>query len=186
MKIRDLTFSYPNSQSSRPALKSVSCTLGAGQLVVIVGANGSGKTSLVKLLTRLYNPTSGSIIIDGHPSSEYHTRALRQATAVLSQDHNLFPVSITENISLGRPEYAPSRAEVEEAAKKGGAHGIISKFNDGFSTLLSPVYTKWNAELNAEHAIMKLYREIEKETEVSGSWIPLPAKCFIVSPIHRW
>jgi ABC-type multidrug transport system fused ATPase/permease subunit len=165
-----VSFNYPTSQSTRPAIENVSITLGAGQLIVIVGANGSGKTSLVKLLTRLHDPSSGEIMIDGFRSDEYRVQELRRATALLSQDHALFPLSIRENIALGRP-YAPDThgdLAIAEAAQKGGADGFIRKFAQKYDTVLNPVQTKDSYGLNPQHAIMKLHAKIEKTTEVSG------------------
>jgi ABC-type multidrug transport system fused ATPase/permease subunit len=167
---RDVTFTYPTSQSTRPAIANVSITLGAGQLVVIVGANGSGKTSLVKLLTRLHNPSSGEILIDGVRANEYRVQDLRQAISLLSQDHALFPLSIKEDIALGRP-YAPDvhgEPAIAEAARKGGAEGFINKFTHKYDTVLDPVGTKGAVGLHPQHPIMKLYAKLEKTTEVSG------------------
>lgn len=75
----------------------------SSSLVVIVGENGSGKSSIVKLLTQLYAPTSGSILIDGVDSICYREDDLYAATALLTQDHTIFPLSISENIGIGDP-----------------------------------------------------------------------------------
>jgi ABC-type multidrug transport system fused ATPase/permease subunit len=66
---RDVSFSYPGSQKGEDAINKVSMSIKSGQLVVVVGANGSGKSTIVRILSRLYDPTSGETLIDGHPSS---------------------------------------------------------------------------------------------------------------------
>ncbi|KAI0774928.1 P-loop containing nucleoside triphosphate hydrolase protein [Trametes elegans] len=99
-ELRNVCFEYPGN-TEQGALKGVSLTIKPGQLVVIVGANGSGKSTLIKLLTRLFDPTSGTISVDGEPMPAYRQNALREATALLSQAHQLFPLSIRENIALG-------------------------------------------------------------------------------------
>jgi ABC-type multidrug transport system fused ATPase/permease subunit len=164
-----VTFSYPGSQSTKPALRNVSCTIGAGQLVVIVGENGSGKSTFVKLLTRLHNPASGSIFIDGRQADAYRVRGLRAATALLSQDHTLFPSPVGENISLGRPNADVSQAEIEDAARRGGAHGFITKLAKGYDTVLAPVATKGQVGVPMSSPLMKVLEKLEKRTDVSGT-----------------
>jgi ABC-type multidrug transport system fused ATPase/permease subunit len=168
VKLSDVTFSYPNSQSSQPAVRSISCVLRSGQLVVIVGSNGSAKTTLTKLLTRLYEPSSGTILIDGRPSSEYRVRDLRQATALLAQEHFLFPLPLKENIATGLPDASVSQFAIQDAAKKGGAHEFISNYDAGYDAILNPVATKWHRDLPSDHALIKLHNVIEKQVGVSG------------------
>jgi ABC-type multidrug transport system fused ATPase/permease subunit len=167
-----VTFAYRNSKSSQPAVRGISCTLKAGQLVVIVGANGSAKTTLTKLLARLHEPSSGTILIDGRPASEYRVGDLRRATALLAQDFNMFPLSLAENIALGRPHDTLGMSAVQDAARKGGAHTFISKLEAGYETVLNPVYTKWQRDIPVDHALMELYNQVEKQAEVSGSVFP--------------
>jgi len=85
-ELKNISFSYPSSKNSTAALHNVSMNIKSGQLVVIVGANGSGKSTIIRILSRLYDPTSGQIFIDGHASSDYRINDLHQATVVLSQD----------------------------------------------------------------------------------------------------
>jgi ABC-type multidrug transport system fused ATPase/permease subunit len=161
-------FSYPESQSNRPAINDVSLSIKPGQLVVIVGANGSGKTSLTKLLTRLYNPTTGDVVIDGQPASSYKLRDLRNMTALLSQDHTLFPVSIAENIGVGWSENVDSEVQVRAAAEKGGASGVVRKLKRGLSTVLHPMQTKNSYGLANNHPLHTVLTAWEKATDVSG------------------
>jgi ABC-type multidrug transport system fused ATPase/permease subunit len=87
-----------------------------------------------QLLTRLHDPTSGEMLIDGRPAGDDQLRGLRTATALLSQDHTLFPVPVRENIALGRPDDTVSQAAVEDAARLGGAHAFIGKLGKAYAT----------------------------------------------------
>jgi ABC-type multidrug transport system fused ATPase/permease subunit len=143
-------------------------TIKSGQLVVIVGANGSGKTSLTKLLTRLYDPTSGQVLVDSQPVSSYRLKDLREATALLSQDHNLFPLSIAENIATGLSQNADNDSQVRAAAEKGGARSFIQKLGAGMDTVLQPTATKGSWGLSANHPLTRVLNTWEKSTDVSG------------------
>ncbi|KAF7346521.1 ABC transporter ATP-binding protein [Mycena sanguinolenta] len=133
--LRNVSFSYPGS-TSKKALDDVTISIKSGQLVVLVGANGSGKSSLVKLLARLYDATSGQVLIDGQDIRHYRLIDLRGATASLTQDHHLYPLSLAENIGLGHPSQSLTENLVHDAARKGGADSFVSKLKEGFSTVL--------------------------------------------------
>lgn len=105
-------------------------------MVVIVGVNGSGKSSTVKLFNRIYEPTTGEIFLDGRPISDYKLADLRRTMSILRQDHSPYPVNLRENIALGLPGRNVSTEEVHEAAKKGGAAKFIEKLDKGFDTVL--------------------------------------------------
>ncbi|PBK92006.1 P-loop containing nucleoside triphosphate hydrolase protein [Armillaria gallica] len=87
-ELRDVSFTYPGSQNTKPTLSNINLSVKSGQLVVIVGANGSGKTTILKLLSRFYDPSSlpDSILVDGISISRYRMADLRRATATLTQD----------------------------------------------------------------------------------------------------
>ncbi|KAF9020479.1 P-loop containing nucleoside triphosphate hydrolase protein [Hymenopellis radicata] len=138
--VRHLSFAYPGSQSSEGAINDISFSIKAGQVVVIVGSNGSGKSTIIKLLTRVYDPTSDgdSILVDGLPISTYRIADLRRSTAVLTQEHSLFPLSLGENIGLGHVIMKDDLAAVQHAAEMGGALHCLSKVKDGFNTVLDP------------------------------------------------
>jgi ABC-type multidrug transport system fused ATPase/permease subunit len=145
---------------------------------VIVGANGSGKSSLVKQLTALYAPSSGSILVDDAPIGSYRVQDLRRATACLAQDHTLFPLSIGENIGIGRPEHVADRQLVEEAAAKGGAVGFMNNLAEGYDTVLHPVETKdWFGNPRTDGPFNKILRLLERQKDVSG-----PCNCLFPCP----
>ncbi|KAH7920697.1 P-loop containing nucleoside triphosphate hydrolase protein [Leucogyrophana mollusca] len=167
--VRNLSFTYPGSKSTRDALTDISFSIKSGQLVVIVGANGSGKSTVIKLLNRTYDPTSGDIIVDKHPISSYRIADLRRATANLAQDHHLFPVSIAENIGLGHPAMVGDSERVVECAKLAGAHGFVEKFEEGYKTVLEPdsdTHLSFGGEDNED--LKKELKKIERKIDVSG------------------
>jgi ABC-type multidrug transport system fused ATPase/permease subunit len=151
-------------------LNDVSLSIKAGDLVVIVGANGSGKSTIVKLLTRLYNATSGALLIDGTPAQQYRGVDIRQATATFTQDHNLFPLSLYENIALGYPECMSDVDMVSKAAEKGGASEFIAKLTDGLKTILDPSNVTYNINVpsDPEHPLHKKMEALEKKIDISG------------------
>jgi ABC-type multidrug transport system fused ATPase/permease subunit len=106
-------------------LKNVSFSITAGQLVVIVGANGSGKSTILKLLTRCYDATSGTVLVDGNPIEDYQIADLRSVTASLTQEHTIFPLSLSENIGIGSPSSATDLDKITQAAKSAGAQDVI-------------------------------------------------------------
>jgi len=117
---------------ARAVLVEVDLDVAAGRTVALVGATGSGKTSLVSLISRLYDPTAGQILLDGVDVREVSLRSLRQAVAVVSDDPFLFSASIAENIAYARPE--ASLAEIEDAARHAQAHEFITGLPQGFQT----------------------------------------------------
>src|SRR5690606_10378036 len=98
---RNVSFRYPGAESF--ALKNVSFELGAGQTLALVGSSGSGKTTIVKLLMRFYDPTEGTILINGRDLRDYQQKSVRALMGVVLQDVALFNDSIRENIAFARP-----------------------------------------------------------------------------------
>ena len=118
--------------ASEPALRDVSLDVAAGTTVALVGATGSGKTSLAQLLPRLYDPTSGRVLVDGADVRDVDVVSLRQAIAVVSDDPFLFSASVHENIAYARQDAA--REEVEDAARRAQAHDFIAALPEGYDT----------------------------------------------------
>jgi ATP-binding cassette subfamily B protein len=118
--------------TGRTVLHDVDLDVPAGRTVALVGATGSGKTSLVALLSRLYDPAGGSVRIDGADVREVSLASLRGAVAVVSDDPFLFSASVAENIAYARPE--ASAAEIESAARRAQAHDFIARLPEGYET----------------------------------------------------
>ncbi|KAI0042884.1 P-loop containing nucleoside triphosphate hydrolase protein [Auriscalpium vulgare] len=131
LEFRNVSFRYPGSEEY--ALRDVSFKAESGQLCVIVGTNGSGKSTVLKLIARIYDTTSGTILIDGRDITTLKLDDLRRAMAILFQDYTLFPLSIYDNIALGDPA-AATPEKVMEAARLGGAVEFVSRLPDGFDT----------------------------------------------------
>ncbi|KAG2036502.1 P-loop containing nucleoside triphosphate hydrolase protein [Suillus americanus] len=166
---RNVSFNYPGAKSERDALKNVSFSIKAGQLVVVVGANGSGKSTILKLLTRCYDATSGTVLVDGNPIEDYTIADLRSVTASLTQEHTIFPLSLSENIGIGSPSSATDLDKITQAAKLAGAQDVIKNFTNGYDTVLEPVRTAYLSYTGrGNEALEKEYEQMEKSTNVSG------------------
>ncbi|CAA7271172.1 unnamed protein product [Cyclocybe aegerita] len=168
--LKDITFAYPGSEKTSNALNGISLSIKPGQLVIIVGANGSGKSTLIRILSRLYDPTDGTVLIDGRPSKDYRVRDLHRATAILSQENYVYPLTFAENIGLGYPECSDDMALVEEAAKEGGAAEFIGKLKNGVQTILNAHVTHFHNNLhgNREHPLYAEMEELKKKIDISG------------------
>jgi ABC-type multidrug transport system fused ATPase/permease subunit len=117
---------------ARTVLDDVDLDVPAGRTVALVGATGSGKTSLAALISRLYDASSGSVLIDGADVRDVELRSLRQAVAVVSDDPFLFSATVAENIAYARPD--ASAAEIERAAARAQAHEFIARLPQGYET----------------------------------------------------
>ncbi len=171
-ELRDVSFSYPGSQSTKPALSDINLSIKPGQLVVVVGSNGSGKSTILKLLSRLYDPTSSpdSILVDGIPISRYCMADLRRATATLTQDHSLFPLSLGENIGLGYADKVNDAEMIDRSAEKGGASHCLKKLERGKETRLSTGNEAYGYNLpdDPDHPLQAELEKLQKNNQLSG------------------
>lgn len=129
--VEDLTFHYANG---KPVLRGIDLHVPAGETAAIVGSTGSGKTTLIKLLMRFYDPIGGSIRLDGHALNTLRLSDLRRSIGLVSQDVFLFHGTIRENIAYGRPDAAID--EVIAAATAAEAHAFIAQLPDGYDTVV--------------------------------------------------
>ncbi|MBQ6235004.1 MAG: ABC transporter ATP-binding protein [Clostridia bacterium] len=127
----DVTFGY---DAPNDVLDGISFTAKAGQTIGILGSTGSGKSSLVQLLQRLYPVTGGEITINGTPINDIDHATLRKSIAIVLQEPFLYSRSIRENIMLTAPDAA--EAELFEAAREAAVHDVIEKFADGYDTVV--------------------------------------------------
>lgn len=130
--LKDVNFSYIEGKQ---ILKNVTLTAKKGQTIAIVGPTGSGKTTIVNLLTKFYDIDSGEILIDGESVNNIKRMSLRKSVSMVLQDTYLFSESVRENIRYGR--LTATDEEVEEAGKLANAHMFITQLPDGYDTILS-------------------------------------------------
>jgi ABC-type multidrug transport system fused ATPase/permease subunit len=141
--IRDMLLHYPEENtlpSEKHPRESISLDIQPGQLVVIVGVNGSGKTSLLKLLPRLAEPKSGSIFVDDQPLHAYDIHQLRRSMAYLTQSEEIYPISLRENLLMGLADLSQydlgNTVMVDEASRLGNSYDIIQRL--GYDAILNP------------------------------------------------
>jgi ATP-binding cassette subfamily B protein len=130
VKFENVTFRYFGGGD--PVLKNVSFSADPGETVALLGATGSGKTSVINLLPRFYDPSEGKITIDDHDLRDVKLESLRSQIGIVLQETTLFSGSIRDNIAFGKPD--ASQAEIESAAKAAAAHDFIVSFPDGYNT----------------------------------------------------
>jgi ATP-binding cassette subfamily B protein len=133
IEFRDVDFSYYGT-AEREVLHDITLKIGAGETVGIIGSTGSGKTSLVQLLPRLYDATKGEVLVDGRNVKDYTLENLRNSVAVVLQKNVLFSGTIEENLRWGNENVGT--AELKAAAEDAQAAGFIESFPEGYATML--------------------------------------------------
>ena len=130
IELRAVTLQYEGA--SRPALRDVDLDIPAGTTVAVVGATGSGKTTLVQLIPRLYDVSAGAVLVDGADVRDVDVSSLRSAIAVVNDDPFLFSATVAENIAYARAD--ATQEEIELAARRAQAHEFIERLPDGYET----------------------------------------------------
>ncbi len=133
-EFRNVSFEYPGG--GRRILDRLSFNLEPGERLALVGENGQGKTTIVKLLTRLYDPTEGQILLDGVDLREYDREDLCNQMAVIFQDFMRYDLSAADNIAMGRISERKNRFAIEAAARKSLAHEVVGKLSGGYDQML--------------------------------------------------
>jgi ATP-binding cassette, subfamily B, bacterial len=131
IELQGVTFGY---EAERPILHDVSLRVEPGQTLALVGATGAGKSTLVGLVPRFFDPWQGRVLLDGVDVREVALRSLRAQVSLVLQEPFLFPLSVAENIAYGRP--GATRAEVEAAAVAANAHAFIERLPQGYETVI--------------------------------------------------
>ena len=133
-QFRNVSFVYPGT--TRRILNDFNFTLSPGERIALIGENGQGKTTVVKLITRLYDPTEGEILLDGVDLREYDLEDLHSEIGVIFQDFMRYEMTARENIAIGRVEKPHAQEEIEYAAEKSMASGVIAKLRGGYDQML--------------------------------------------------
>lgn len=133
IRLQDVSFSYDGIDT---VLNEVNVSIDFGERVAIVGPNGGGKSTLINLICRFYDPTAGKVLLDGVPLTDLAVEDLRRRIAIVTQQTELFNETILYNIRYGR--WDATEEEIEEAARKARAHDFIADFPDGYRTKVGP------------------------------------------------
>ncbi|MDX6660170.1 MAG: ATP-binding cassette, subfamily bacterial [Solirubrobacteraceae bacterium] len=132
VELRGVTVAYDGTRE--PALRDIDLDVPAGTTIALVGTTASGKTTLVSLIPRLYDPSAGSVLVDGADVREVQLDSLRHSIALVTDDPFLFSASVHENVAYARPD--ATREDVEEAARRAQADEFVAALPDGYDTLI--------------------------------------------------
>ena len=131
VELRDVTFAYEDAE---PVLRGLDLAVEAGRTIALVGATGSGKTTLVSLIPRLYDVQDGAVVVDGADVRDVDPKALRGEIALVSDDAFLFSASLRDNIAYARPDATDE--EVRDATRRAGLDGFAETLPDGYETMV--------------------------------------------------
>ncbi|MCA9374885.1 ABC transporter ATP-binding protein, partial [Candidatus Dojkabacteria bacterium] len=162
---KHVDFIYPNSQ--KIVIEDLELTINPGERIALVGTNGSGKSTIIKLLCRLYDVSSGTITIDGIDIKELDVTHWHQQIGVLFQNFNKYGVlNAGENISIGNTQHAHQRDLVLEASKKAEAHEFLQKLDKGYNQVLSKRFKRGTNLSGGEWQKVALARNFYRDAPI--------------------
>ncbi|TXG79398.1 MAG: ABC transporter ATP-binding protein [Thermomicrobiales bacterium] len=164
IEFRNVSFTYPGR--TEPALDNVSFTIGLGETIALVGKNGAGKSTIVKLLGRLYDPQAGQILIDGVDVREYDPSELRAQFGMMFQDFAMYQLPVAENIGVGNVERVLDRTAIESAATRGGATRLIEGLPDQYDTVLGKWFEDGHQLSGGEWQRIALSRAFMRDAQI--------------------
>ena len=157
-------FTYPGAE--RAVLDGLSFTIPAGAKVAIVGENGAGKTTIVKLLSRLYDPTAGAVLLDGTDLGDYDVAEVREAVSVVFQDFVRYEFSVADNIGFGDITAVDDRERIEATARRTGAHDTVAALPQGYATMLGKTYDEGVDLSGGEWQFLAIARALMSNAEI--------------------
>jgi ATP-binding cassette subfamily B protein len=164
IEFRNVSFTYPGR--TEPALDNVSFQIGLGETVALVGKNGAGKSTIVKLLGRLYDPQEGEILIDGVDVREYDPGELRKQFGMMFQDYAMYQLPVSENIGVGNVELVRDKDAIESAAVRGGATRLIDSLPDRYDTILGKWFEDGHQLSGGEWQRIALSRAFMRDAQI--------------------
>ncbi|MDM9631208.1 ABC transporter ATP-binding protein [Robiginitalea aurantiaca] len=163
-EFKDVHFTYPGSNT--PTLKGISFTLKAGEKMAFVGQNGAGKTTLIKLILRFYEPSKGSILLDGIDITRFDKQAYRDRFGVIFQDFFRYEFTIRENIAVGNIDALDDTELIRDAARKSLADQVISELTEGLEQQLGRRFKRGQDLSGGQWQKVALARAYMKDAEV--------------------
>jgi ATP-binding cassette subfamily B protein len=166
IRFEDVRFTYPRGDAE--ALSGIDLHIRPGELVALVGDNGAGKTSLVKLMLRFYDPTAGRVTIDGIDVREIDPTALRSRIGILFQDYATYELSARENVVLGRPERLASDDDVWAALESARAASVVRRLPGGLDSKVGRLFEGGHDLSGGEWQRLALARLLYRDAQI---WI---------------
>jgi ATP-binding cassette subfamily B protein len=164
VEFKHVSFKYPDRDEY--ALRDVSLTIKPGEKIALVGANGAGKTTFVKLLTRLYDPTEGQVLIDGIDLREVDPQDLQKRIGVIFQDFVRYHLPARENVGFGQIDRLDDEPRIVDAAVRAGADATIRSLPQGYDTMLGKWFERGHDLSGGEWQKVALARAFMREAEV--------------------
>jgi ATP-binding cassette subfamily B protein len=164
IEFRHVSFRYPGSDFD--VLRDINLFIHPGEHIALVGLNGAGKTTMIKLLTRLYDPSEGQILLDGVDLREYDLSSLHQRFGVIFQDFVRYQFTVRENIGFGQVDALDDANRIAEAADRGGATQVIKNLPHGYDTMLGRRWEKGQELSGGQWQKIALARAFMRKAEV--------------------
>jgi ATP-binding cassette subfamily B protein len=164
IRFENVGFRYPDTETW--AVRGLSFTIRAGETMALVGENGAGKTTIVKLMTRLYDPDEGRITIDGVDVKDIDIADMRHHIGVIFQDFIRYSFTAAENIGVGSIEAATDRERIVDAAERSLASDVIAKFPEGYEQLLGRLFNKGRDLSGGEWQKIAIARAYMRDAEL--------------------